>query len=200
MVLQTHVAQDGFIQFIAGDTNGFAVGDGIHRDHRDVGGAAADIDHQIAFRFVHGNAGADGRGHGFLDQMHLPHARHGGRIDDGLFFHLGDTGGNAHHHARPDEPVILQYLFDEIGNHFVGDFKIGNDTILHGADGLEPGMGSAMHFFGLRADGFHIALALAVVADRHHRRFIQNDPFIFDVHQSVGRSQVHGDVGVEHFR
>ena len=46
------------------------------------------------------HAGADGGGHGFLDQVHLARAGAGGRFPDGAPLHLGGAAGHADQHPR----------------------------------------------------------------------------------------------------
>src|SRR5712675_491281 len=55
--------------------NALRADDASEADHRDVGRAAADVDDHVAGGLGDGQAGADGRGNGLLDQVDLAGAR-----------------------------------------------------------------------------------------------------------------------------
>ena len=51
------------------DAHGLERHDAAERDDRRLGRAAPDVDHHVADGLVDGQAGADGRRHGLLDQL-----------------------------------------------------------------------------------------------------------------------------------
>ena len=69
-VLALHEVDDRFVELVAADAARLAHDDAAERDHRDLGGAAADVDDHVAGGLVHGEPGADRGGHGLLDHEH----------------------------------------------------------------------------------------------------------------------------------
>ena len=60
------------------------------RDHRDIGGAAADIDHHVAARLGNRQARADRRHHGLFDEVNFAGLGAIRRVLDRALFHLRD--------------------------------------------------------------------------------------------------------------
>ena len=102
-VLLLDVLDDRVVQLVAGDPDGLGGDDAAERDDGDLGGAAADVHDHVAGGLVHREAGADGRGHRLLDDVHLAGARLGGRLDDGAALDAGDAGGHTDDDARPGQ-------------------------------------------------------------------------------------------------
>ena len=71
-VLAAHVGLDGGVDVEAADPDGLQGDDAAEGDHRRLGGATADVDDHVAERLVDRQAGADGRGHGLLDEVRPP--------------------------------------------------------------------------------------------------------------------------------
>src|SRR5262249_30107816 len=117
-VVAAHVVHDGFVEAVATDARRGGVHDAVQREHGDFGGAAADVQHHRAARFVHGQARADRGRHGLAN--YLPAARAGafGRFLDGAAFHLRGADGHAHQHARARlEHAVAVHLADEVLQH-----------------------------------------------------------------------------------
>ena len=68
-VVAADVVDDGFVETVATHAHAALVDHAAQRDDADLGGAAADVHHHGAAGFGHGQARADGRGHGFFDQV-----------------------------------------------------------------------------------------------------------------------------------
>src|SRR6201999_1308960 len=134
-VIAADVVDDGLVEAVAADAGGGGVDDAVEGDHGHLGGAAADVQHHGALGFVHRQAGAGGRGHGFLDQVPLARAGAGGRLTDGAAFDLGRAVGHAHQHARGGtEVAVAVRLLDEVLQHLFGDGEVGDHAVLHGPD------------------------------------------------------------------
>src|SRR5207247_658498 len=136
---------------------GARVDDAGERDDGDVRGAAADIDDHVAAGLGDGEAGADGGDHGLLDEVDFAGLGAISGVHDGALFDLGDLAGNADDDARMDQHFAAVRLLNEVVQHALGDFEIGDDTVLHGLDGDDVAGGAAEHLFGFFADGFHLA-------------------------------------------
>jgi len=76
-------------------------------------------------------------------------------------------------------------LQDEIIEHPLGDFEVGDHAILHWADGYNVSRRSPDHLFGFLAHGFDIARIL-VYGD--NRWLIHHDPFALCEYQGVRRT------------
>ena len=74
-VLLLDVLDDRGVQLVAAGADRLAGDDAAQRDDRDLGGAAADVDHHVARRLVDREPGADGGGHGLLDDVDLARTR-----------------------------------------------------------------------------------------------------------------------------
>ena len=84
-------------------------------------------------------------------------------------------------------------LLDEIFEHGLGHFEIGDHPVAHGTDGHDIARGAAEHLLGLGAHGQHAVLG-PVQTNRHHRGLAQDDPLSLDINQGVGRAQVDGQI------
>jgi hypothetical protein len=104
-VLAPEVGGDGGVHVEAGHADGLGGDDAAERDAGDLGGAAADVDDQVAGGLVHRQAGPDGGGHRLLDQPGRPGPGLDGRLLDGPALHLGDSRGDADQHPRAAHPA-----------------------------------------------------------------------------------------------
>lgn len=167
-------------------------------DHADFGGAATDVHDHRARRVGDGQARADGRGHGFFDQIHLRGASTQRRFADGATLNLR----GAARHTNDDAGAGLEHRagvnhLDELLEHLLGDREVGDHAVFHRANGFDVAGNFAQHGLGFMAhglDGF-FALRTAFVADRHDRWLIQNDAAVAHINDGVGRAQVNGQVG-----
>jgi hypothetical protein len=151
-------------------------------------------------RLGHRQAGADGRGHGFFDQVDLGGAGAQRRLADGAALDLGGTAGHADDDARAGlEHRARMHHLDELLEHLLGDGEVGDHAVLHRADGLDVAGHLAQHGLGFVAHGLDglLALGAAFVADGDHRGLVQHDALVADVNQGVGGAQVDGQVGGE---
>ena len=100
-VLLLDELDDRLVELVAADADRLAGDDAAERDDRDLGGAAADVDDHVAGRLLHGQAGADGRGHRLLDDVGgLAGAGVLGRLLHGALLDAGDARRHADDHAR----------------------------------------------------------------------------------------------------
>ena len=157
------------------------------RDDRHVGGAAADVDHHVARRFRDRQARADGRDHGLLHQVNF--ARFGAirRIDDGAFFHLRNLARHSDDDARMHQHLAAVRLLNEVIQHALGDFEVGDDAVLHGPDGDDIAGRTAEHFLRFFADRLDFAGGLV---DRDDRGLVDDDPFALGKHERVSGSEI----------
>ena len=82
-------------------------------------------------------------------------------------------------------------LLNEVVQHFLGHFKVGDHTIFHGFDRDNVARSATQHLFGFFAHGFHFR---GVLVDGHDRGLIHDDSFAARVHQRVGSAQVDGQI------
>ena len=95
---------------------------------------------------------------------------------------------------------------DEVAQHRLGDFEVGDDTVFERADGDDAPRRAAEHPFGFSANGKHfLAAAPVTLLHRDYGGFVANDPLVFYVDQSVGCPEINGQVvgenaekGIEH--
>ena len=85
------------------------------------------------------------------------------------------------------------HLPNEMLDHFFGHFKIGDDTIAHGANCLNVSRRSAQHELRVVSDGAYLALS-AFRVGRYDRRLIKNNAAATDVDQRVRSTEIDGHV------
>lgn len=116
-----------------------------------------------------GQVRADGRGHGFLNQIDFTRAGGLGGFLDGPLLHLGNARGHADHDPGTHQAARIVHFGDEVAQHGLGHFKVGDDAVLHGTDGPDVAGGSAEHALGVVAHGQHHVIAARILFDCHHR-------------------------------
>ena len=65
----------------------------------------------------------------------------------------GRAGRHADDHLGIREGLAVVHLADEVLDHLLGDFEVGDDPVAHGADGFHVAGRAAQHLLGLDADG-----------------------------------------------
>jgi len=91
------------------------------------------------------------------------------------------------------ERTAVVNLGDEVLDHRLGDFEIGDDAIAQRADCLDVAGGTAQHHLGLLADSQNLTLA-ALGGEGHDRGFVQDDAPPLDVNEGVGGPKVDAHV------
>jgi hypothetical protein len=193
-MVATDVADDGFVHLVAADPDGPRVDDAAERQDGDFRRAAADIDHHRAGRLGDRQASTDGCGHRLLDQPHLARAGALGGLLDGAAFHGSRTRRHADHDLGMGEGTTVVNLRDEMLDHRLGDFEIGDDAVAQRPDRLDVAGRAAEHHLGLFANREHLALA-ALRGQRDDRRLVQHDASALHINQRIGRSEVDPHVG-----
>src|SRR5580700_6168668 len=160
VIFPLQIIHDSFVHLVAGHAHGTGVDDATQRDDGDVGGAAADVNHHIAAGLGDGQSRADGRDHGLFDEMHFAGFGAIGGVHDRALFHLSDFRRHADHDARVHQHLAVVRLLDEIVQHLLGDFEVGDHAVFHGLDGDDVAGRAAQHFFRLFADGLNLARIL----------------------------------------
>jgi hypothetical protein len=82
-------------------------------------------------------------------------------------------------------------LLDEVVQHLLGDFEVGDHAVLHGLDGHDVAGRAAQHLLGLFAHGFHLA---GVLVDGDDGGLVDNDALAGRVDQRVGGAEIDGQV------
>jgi len=91
-------------------------------------------------------------------------------------------------------PALSVDLRDEVLDHRLGDFEVGDDAVAQRADRLDVAGRATEHHLGLFADGEDLALA-ALRSQRNDRRFVQHDAAALHIDQRIGRTEVDPHVG-----
>ena len=72
---------------------------------------------------------------------------------DGAALDRGGAGRHADDDQRAGEAAAVVHLADEVLDHLLGDFEVGDHAVAHRADGLDVAGRAAEHQLGLVADG-----------------------------------------------
>ena len=122
---------------------------------------------------------------------------------DGAPLDLRGAVRNADHDARAGaEPLVVVDLLDEVLEHLLGDGEVGDDAVLHRADGGDVAGRAPEHLLGrepYRLDRF-LAIGPAFLADGDHGRLVEDDPFAADIDEGIGRAEVDREIGAEVLR
>ena len=86
---------------------------------------------------------------------------------------------------------LLLHLVDEVAQHRLGDVEVGDDAVLHRADGGDVAGRAAEHPLGLVADGADLA-GDGVEGD--DGGLAQDDALVLHVDERVGRAEIDADV------
>jgi len=130
IVVAANVGGDRLVHLVAADADRGGVGEAAQRQHRDLCGAAADIDNHGADRLGDRHVGADRGRHRLLDQPHLPGAGVGSRIADRAALDRGGARRDADHDLRETrEAALAVHLLDEMLDHLLGDVDVGDDAV-----------------------------------------------------------------------
>jgi hypothetical protein len=190
VVVAAHIADDRFVHLVAADAHRSGVGKAAQRQHRNFGRAAADVDDHRADRFGHRHVGADRGGHRFKDQIDLAGARVAGRVADCAAFDRGRARRHADHDfGVAEHRALAVHLADEVLDHLLGDFDVGDHAVAQRADRLDVVRGLAHHHLGVVANGLD-ALDAVDRFDGDHRRFVEDDAAILHIDQRVGCTEV----------
>src|SRR5579864_1034779 len=160
IVFALQVMHYRLVHFVSGDAYRAGVNDAAHGNDGDVGRAAADVHHHVPGRLLDGQTGADGGGHGLLDEIDFAGARAIGGVLHGALFHRRNFAGNADDDAGMHQDAAVVRFLNEVSEHFLGDFEVGDDAVLHGLDRHHITGRAAKHFLGFLADGDDLAAVL----------------------------------------
>ena len=186
-----HEVDDRLVHVVAGGADGAGVDHPAQRDHGDVGGAAADVDDHAAGGLGDRQAGADGRGHRLLHQVHLAGLGAIGAVDHGAALDLGDARRDADDQAGPAPGDAALGLADEVAQQPLGGVEVGDHAVAQRPDGGDVGWRAAEHGVGGVADGLGL---VALGVDGDDGRFVDDDAAAGREHDGVSCAEVDCEV------
>src|SRR5215207_9507077 len=173
VVLALDVVGNGFVEAVAPDSQGASDDDPVERDHRDLGGAAADVDNHIARGIGDRHASPDGRSQRFGDQKSLARPGGEGGVPHGPPFDAGHPGRNADHDLWPHQREAAAALVDEVAQHLLGDDVVGDHPVSHRAHDFDRlARLATKHIARFQPDRFHLAV---FGGDRYDGRLVYDD-------------------------
>ena len=139
IVVAPHVGGDRLVHLVAADARRAAQREALERNHADLGRAAADVDDHRPDRLGDRQPGADRRRHRLLDQRHAVGAGVGHRVADRAPLDDGRARRNADHDLGPAREAAraAMRLADEMLDHLLGDFEVGDDAGAQRTDGAD---------------------------------------------------------------
>src|SRR5882672_9981847 len=197
IVLAFDVLDDRLIHLVPAHADALGVHDAGERDHRDVAGAAADVDDHVPGRLGDGQPRPDRRGHGLLDQVDLarPGALRG--LAHGAAFHFGDARRDPDDDARLHQRGAVVRRADEVAQHRGGDLEVGDHSVLHGADGDDVARSAPEHLLRFLAYGKDLLSAPRFLLHGDDRGLVGDDAHPADVDQRVRGAEIDGQVAGE---
>ena len=193
IMIAPDIGDNGLIHLVAAHAHGTRINDTAQGQQRHLGGATAHIHYHGSRGFSHRQAGADGRRHRFLDQENLARARGLGRFLNGAALHRRGARRHADDDLRTGETAPFMSHADEVLDHFLGDFEIGDNAVAKGAEGLDGAGRTAQHHFGPVAHGQHLFLALDL-GNGDHGRLVKNNPLPLHIDKGIRRTKINGHV------
>ena len=106
------------------------------------------------------------------------------------FFHLGDSRRHSHHHPWSNQLAVVN-LLDEVSQHRLSDLEIGNDPVLHWADGHDVAWCPAQHALRLVTHSQHGGHASL---NRDNRGFTQHNAPVSNKNEGVGRAKIDSNI------
>jgi len=98
----------------------------------------------------------DSRSHGLFDQINFARAGVSRRIFHRPFLNFGNSGRNSNNHAGCDQFAVVD-LLNEVPQHRLGDFEIGDNAVFHRPDGDDVARGASQHALGFFANRQNVA-------------------------------------------
>ena len=194
VVLPLDVLDDRLVHLVRGDADRLGVDDAGERDDGDVGRAAADVDDHVPGRLGDRRPDADGGRHRLLDDEDLAGARLERRVLHRPLLDLRDVRRDRDDDPRPHERRAAVRLLDEVVEHLLGDLEVGDDAVLHRADGDDVPGRPAEHLLGRPADRLD---PVGDAVDGDDGGLADDDPASLGEDEGVGGAEVDGEVGGE---
>jgi hypothetical protein len=154
-------------------------------------GAAADVDDHVARRLGDRQAGADRRHHRLLDEIDLGGAGAHRRVLDRALLDLRDLRRHADDDARVDVHLAPVRLLDEVLEHALGDFEVGDHAVLHRPDRLDvAGVRPSISFASLPTASIRLVSLLMTTIDgsRTTMPLLRAKTSVLAVPRSIARS------------
>jgi len=189
-VLVLAVVDDRLVLLVAANSDRLRDDDATQGDDGHLARPTADVQDHAPRGLGDGQPGADRGGHGFLDEIGLAGAGREAGLLHCTLLDPGNAGGDAHHHARMGESVLVDPLY-EVPQHLFRDVEIGDHTILQGPDGTDRPGGAPQHPLRVYAHGVDLA---AASVDCDDRGFREHDPTPSYVDERVRGPEVHRHV------
>src|SRR5205085_12080214 len=110
--------------------------DPAERQHRDRGGAAADIDDHRGGRLGDRQPGTDRRGYRLLDQKNAPGTGAFRGLLDGAPLDPGGPRWHANDQVWAGKARTFAYFPEEVFDHLLRNLEIGDNAVAQGPDRL----------------------------------------------------------------
>ena len=186
LVSALNVLDDRLVELVATNTDRLSHNDAAERDDSNLGRATADVDDHVARWFRDREPGADCSGHRLFDQVGDTRASRERGLFNRTLLDACHTRRNADDDARMG-PTVLVDLVDEMAEHLLRHFKVGDHAVLKWADGYDRCRSTTKHALGLNADGQDSACHLI---KRYHGWFGQHDATPAHVDERICRPEI----------
>ena len=196
-VVAADIADDRFIESVASNAHRLGVDDTVEGDHRDLGGAAANVEHHRAAGVAHRQPRPDRGRHRLFDEVNVAGASTRRGFANRPAFDLGGPARHADEHprARPEEAVLVG-LVNEVLQHLFGHREVGDHTVLQWPDGLDVARRTSKHALRGLADR-RDALAAPVpvsLTDGDDGWLVQYDPGAARIDECVGGAEIDREI------
>ena len=187
------MGKDSLVKLVTGNEDGLRHDDTAHGDNGDLGGTATDIDDHGASGLLDRQVGADGSGHGLLNQVCLAGTGLDRSLKNSALLDRRDTGGDADDNARTRGPriALLGRLVDKIAKHGLGNVEVGDNAVLKGTHSHNVTGRTAEHSLCLDTDSKY---PLIVLVDGDNGGLANDDALAAHGDKRVGGAEVDGKI------
>ena len=151
LVDRAQIIADRVVHLVSPDADRAVDSNAAERHHSHLAGAAAHVHNHPAHRFLDLQPRTDGRRDRLLDQVDPPRAGGKRRLFDGALFHFGYPRRGANDEAGIGPPAV-EHLADEVAQHLLGDFEVGDHAVAQRPSGRDRGRGAPDHPLGVKPD------------------------------------------------
>ena len=190
VVLAADILHHSLVELVAGDLDGSGLYHTAQGDDGDVGGTAADVYHHVAIGLGDVDAGADGGGHGLLNEVSPAGTSLDAGVHHGALLDLGDAGRHADEQAGLEEGEG-GHLPNKLLQHPLGHVVVGDDALTQRTHGNDVAGGTAQHGLGV---GAHLQQLAGILVHGHHGGLAQDHALALNINQDGGGTKVNSDV------
>ena len=186
VVLSSDVSCNSLVKLISRNLYRLRNNDTAHRNYRNIGSSATDVNYHISNGTEYINSCAKSCRNGLLHKIGLSCSCLNSRIYNGSFLNLADARGHAYYHSRMNDRSSASTAV-EILYHLLRYLVFADNAILKRTDDLNIGRVSSLHCLSILA---YLCYLIHSGIDRYVRRLVQHYSLALNVNEHRCRSEI----------